>query len=31
MRNRAASIGAEIIIDTTPDKGTGIHISLPLT
>jgi len=31
MRNRAASIGAEITIDSAPDKGTGIHISLPLT
>ena len=30
MRNRAASIGAEIIIDSSPGRGTGIHISLPL-
>ncbi len=31
MKNRAASMGGELIIDTTPGKGTGIQVSIPLT
>jgi len=31
MRSRASSIGAEFTIDTAPERGTGIHLSLPLT
>ena len=31
MRNRAASLGGELTIDTAPGKGTGIHVSIPLT
>jgi PAS domain S-box-containing protein len=31
MKNRAASIGGELTIDTTPGKGTGIQVSIPLT
>jgi len=31
MRNRAASIGAELTIETSPGKGTGIYLNLPLT
>ena len=31
MKNRAASLGGELTIDTTPGKGTGIQVSIPLT
>ena len=31
MKTRAASIGGELTIDTTPGKGTGIQVSIPLT
>ena len=31
MRNRASSIGAEFTIETSPGKGTGIYLNLPLT
>jgi PAS domain S-box-containing protein len=31
MMNRAASMGGELTIDTTPGKGTGIQVSIPLT
>lgn len=31
MKNRAASMGGELTIDTTPGKGTGIQVSIPLT
>jgi signal transduction histidine kinase len=31
MRNRAASINGELTIDTSPGKGTGIHLNIPLT
>ncbi len=30
MRNRAASIGADISIDSQPGQGTHIHVSVPL-
>ena len=30
MRNRAASIGADISIDSHPGQGTHIHVSVPL-
>jgi PAS domain S-box-containing protein len=31
MKNRAASLGGELTIDTTPGNGTGIQVSIPLT
>lgn len=31
MNNRAVSMGGELTIDTTPGKGTGIQVSIPLT
>ena len=30
MKNRATSLGGDLSIDTTPGKGTGIHVSIPL-
>jgi PAS domain S-box-containing protein len=31
MKNRAESLGGELTIDASPNKGTSIHVSIPLT